>query len=147
VARGHDQYASARAIGIRVSHGSLEFRYGALGADERLLIKVAAQVNSGHRPSANEGTIALADGDAVLANVHYAMVYLLVRTMGKRELAQMMPFELIALVVFGDLIKQGVTHNDFSKRASLRWPARFCLLDVGQGPDAAEVGCKIDDVL
>ena len=26
----------------------------------------------------------------------------------------MTPFELIVLVVFGDLIQQGVTHNDFS---------------------------------
>ncbi|HWL93569.1 MAG TPA: YetF domain-containing protein, partial [Phycisphaerae bacterium] len=41
-------------------------------------------------------------------------MYLLVRVMGKRELAQLTPFELIVLVVFGDLIQQGVTHNDFS---------------------------------
>jgi uncharacterized membrane protein YcaP (DUF421 family) len=36
------------------------------------------------------------------------------RLMGKRELGQMTPFELIVLVVIGDLIQQGVTQNDFS---------------------------------
>src|SRR5690606_3552341 len=37
-----------------------------------------------------------------------------VRIMGKRELGQMTAFELIVLVVFGDLVQQGVLHNDFS---------------------------------
>ena len=31
-----------------------------------------------------------------------------------RELAQISPFELVVLVVLGDLIQQGITHNDFS---------------------------------
>jgi uncharacterized membrane protein YcaP (DUF421 family) len=53
--------------------------------------------------------------DIVLrASVMFFVLYLLVRVMGKRELAQMTPFELIVLVVLGDLIQQGVTHNDFS---------------------------------
>lgn len=53
--------------------------------------------------------------DIVLrATVMFFVLYLLVRVMGKRELAQMTPFELIVLVVLGDLIQQGVTHNDFS---------------------------------
>jgi uncharacterized membrane protein YcaP (DUF421 family) len=53
--------------------------------------------------------------DIVLrATVIFFALYVLVRVMGKRELAQMTPFELIVLVVFGDLIQQGVTHNDFS---------------------------------
>jgi uncharacterized membrane protein YcaP (DUF421 family) len=53
--------------------------------------------------------------DIVLrATVIFFALYLLVRVMGKRELAQLTPFELIVLVVFGDLVQQGVTHNDFS---------------------------------
>jgi uncharacterized membrane protein YcaP (DUF421 family) len=53
--------------------------------------------------------------DIVLrASVVFFALYLLVRIMGKRELAQMTPFELIVLVVFGDLVQQGVMHNDFS---------------------------------
>ncbi|HEX7225214.1 MAG TPA: DUF421 domain-containing protein [Candidatus Limnocylindria bacterium] len=51
---------------------------------------------------------------ALRATVIFVALYLLVRLMGKRELAQMTPFELIVLVVIGDLIQQGVTQNDFS---------------------------------
>ena len=53
--------------------------------------------------------------DIVLrATVIFLALYALVRLMGKRELGQMTPFELIVLVVIGDLIQQGVTQNDFS---------------------------------
>ena len=53
--------------------------------------------------------------DIVLrASVIFLALYLVVRLMGKRELGQMTPFELIVLVVIGDLIQQGVTQNDFS---------------------------------
>jgi uncharacterized membrane protein YcaP (DUF421 family) len=53
--------------------------------------------------------------DIVLrATVIFLALYVLVRLMGKRELGQMTPFELIVLVVIGDLIQQGVTQNDFS---------------------------------
>ena len=48
------------------------------------------------------------------ATVMFFVLFLLIRIMGKRELSQMTPFELIVLIVFGDLIQQGVTHNDFS---------------------------------
>ncbi len=53
--------------------------------------------------------------DIVLrASVMFAAMFLLLRLLGKRELAQMTPFELVLLIVMGDLIQQGVTHNDFS---------------------------------
>ncbi|MGH7500817.1 MAG: DUF421 domain-containing protein [Longimicrobiales bacterium] len=55
----------------------------------------------------------------IRATVIFFALYVLVRLMGKRELAQMTPFELIVLIVFGDLIQQGVTHNDFSLTAAL----------------------------
>lgn len=48
------------------------------------------------------------------ASVMFAVLYLLLRLLGKREIGQMTPFELVVLVVLGDLIQQGVTHNDFS---------------------------------
>ena len=51
---------------------------------------------------------------ALRAAVIFVALYLLVRFMGKRELGQMTPFELIVLIVIGDLIQQGVTQNDFS---------------------------------
>jgi uncharacterized membrane protein YcaP (DUF421 family) len=53
--------------------------------------------------------------DIVLrATVIFAALYIVMRLLGKRELGQMTPFELIVLVVIGDLIQQGVTQNDFS---------------------------------
>jgi uncharacterized membrane protein YcaP (DUF421 family) len=51
---------------------------------------------------------------ALRATVIFIALFLLMRLMGKRELAQLTPFELIVLVVIGDLIQQGVTQNDFS---------------------------------
>lgn len=48
------------------------------------------------------------------ATAMFAVIYLLLRLLGKRELGQMAPFEVISLVVIGDLIQQGITHNDFS---------------------------------
>ena len=50
----------------------------------------------------------------VRATVMFAILYGLLRLLGKRELAEMTPFELVLLAVLGDLIQQGVTHNDFS---------------------------------
>ncbi|QDX26875.1 DUF421 domain-containing protein [Sphingomonas suaedae] len=53
--------------------------------------------------------------DIVLrATVMFVFLFVLLRMMGKRELGQMTPFELVMLVVLGDLIQQGITHNDFS---------------------------------
>lgn len=53
--------------------------------------------------------------DVVLrATVMFGIVFLLLRLMGKRELAEMTPFEFAMLVAIGDLLQQGVTHNDFS---------------------------------
>ena len=58
--------------------------------------------------------------DIVLrATVIFAALYILMRLLGKRELGQMTPFELIVLVVIGDLIQQGVTQNDFSLTAAI----------------------------
>ncbi|MDF2638181.1 MAG: uncharacterized protein K0R64_1165 [Novosphingobium lindaniclasticum] len=48
------------------------------------------------------------------ASIMFAIMYVLLRLMGKRELGQMAPFELVSLIVMGDLIQQGVTHQDFS---------------------------------
>ncbi|MBL8651019.1 MAG: DUF421 domain-containing protein [Sphingopyxis sp.] len=53
--------------------------------------------------------------DIVLrATTMFIVLYALLRLLGKRELGQLTPFEFVVLVVMGDLIQQGVTHNDFS---------------------------------
>ena len=61
----------------------------------------------------------------IRATVIFFALYLIVRLLGKRELAQLTPFELIVLVVTGDLIQQGVTHNDFSLTGSILAVATF----------------------
>ncbi len=48
------------------------------------------------------------------AAVIYLFVWLVVRAIGKRELAEMTAFELVLLVVMGDLIQQAVTQQDTS---------------------------------
>lgn len=44
----------------------------------------------------------------------YFFLWMLTRALGKRELAEMTAFELLLLVVVGDLIQQGVTQEDMS---------------------------------
>src|ERR671937_2967265 len=48
------------------------------------------------------------------AAIAFLVVFAFTRLLGRRELAQMQPFDLILLVVIGDLIQQGVTQNDLS---------------------------------
>lgn len=50
----------------------------------------------------------------VRATVVFWILWILLRASGKRELAEMTPFELIVLMVIGDLIQQGVTQEDMS---------------------------------
>lgn len=58
--------------------------------------------------------------DIVLrASATFAALYLLLRLLGKREIGQLTPFELVVIVVMGDLVQQGVTHNDFSLTGSI----------------------------
>jgi uncharacterized membrane protein YcaP (DUF421 family) len=44
----------------------------------------------------------------------FFFVLLLTRVVGRRELSSLEPFDLILLVMIGDLVQQGVTQNDFS---------------------------------
>jgi uncharacterized membrane protein YcaP (DUF421 family) len=44
----------------------------------------------------------------------FCFVFLLTRLVGRRELSSLQPFDLILLIVLGDLIQQGVTQNDLS---------------------------------
>lgn len=53
--------------------------------------------------------------DLVLrAIVLFGAVYLLLRVVGRRELAQMAPIDFILLIVLGDAIQQGLTQDDYS---------------------------------
>src|SRR3954449_8289903 len=53
--------------------------------------------------------------DLVLrALVLFAGVYLLLRVVGRRELAEMEPIDFVLLIVAGDAIQQGLTQDDYS---------------------------------
>lgn len=50
----------------------------------------------------------------VRAAIIYAFVWLVLRGIGKRELGQLNPFELVLLIVIGDMVQQAVTLEDHS---------------------------------
>lgn len=50
----------------------------------------------------------------IRATVVFWLLWLVLRASGKRELAQLTPFELIVLMVLGDITQQAVTEEDQS---------------------------------
>jgi len=50
----------------------------------------------------------------VRAAVTFLFVFLLTRIVGRRELSSLEPFDVIMLVVLGDLVQQGITQSDYS---------------------------------
>jgi len=50
----------------------------------------------------------------VRATLVYFFLLFVMRAMGKRELAELSAFELILIVIFGDIVQQGVTQEDMS---------------------------------
>ena len=67
----------------------------------------------------------------IRAAIAFLFVYLLTRIIGRRELSSMQPFDLIMLVMIGDLVQQGVTQNDFSVTGALLVGGTIALLTVG----------------
>ena len=53
------------------------------------------------------------------AAIIYAFLFFVMRIVGKKELSGMSAFELVLLVIMGDLIQQGVTQQDTSVTASM----------------------------
>jgi uncharacterized membrane protein YcaP (DUF421 family) len=66
----------------------------------------------------------------IRAAAMFVALYVLLRIMGKRELGQLSPFELVVMIVLGDLIQQGVTHNDFSLTGALLAISTFAFLAI-----------------
>ena len=53
--------------------------------------------------------------DLVLRTVFaFVLIFVITRAVGRRDLSSMEPFDLILLVVIGDLVQQGVTQADYS---------------------------------
>jgi uncharacterized membrane protein YcaP (DUF421 family) len=66
----------------------------------------------------------------IRAAVIFIFVFLLTRLLGRRELNSLEPFDLILLVVTGDLVQQGVTQNDMSLTGALLAISTIGLLTV-----------------
>jgi uncharacterized membrane protein YcaP (DUF421 family) len=58
----------------------------------------------------------------------FAFIAVVTRVIGRRELASLEPFDLILLIVMGDLIQQGVTQSDYSFTGLLLAVSTFTLL-------------------
>ncbi|MFL5839601.1 MAG: DUF421 domain-containing protein [Thermoleophilaceae bacterium] len=72
--------------------------------------------------------------DLVLrAIVLFAAVYLLLRVIGRRELAQLEPFDFILLIVLGDAIQQGLTQDDYSVSGAIIVIFSIAVIQVGVG--------------
>jgi uncharacterized membrane protein YcaP (DUF421 family) len=61
----------------------------------------------------------------------FAFLYVLMRVIGRRELSTLEPFDLILLVVLGDLVQQGVTQDDYSVTGIVLAIGTIALLQLG----------------
>jgi uncharacterized membrane protein YcaP (DUF421 family) len=69
--------------------------------------------------------------DVVLrAVVVFFFLLFLTRIVGRRELSSLEPFDLILLIVIGDLVQQGVTQSDHSLTGAFLAAAAFGVLTV-----------------
>ena len=50
----------------------------------------------------------------VRASVMFLLIWALTRGLRRRALAEMSPFEMILLIVIGDIVQQGITQEDYS---------------------------------
>ena len=63
----------------------------------------------------------------VRASVMFIFLWVVMRAMGRKELAELSAFELILLVVIGDLVQQGVTQQDNSITGAVTAVSTFVL--------------------
>jgi uncharacterized membrane protein YcaP (DUF421 family) len=66
----------------------------------------------------------------IRATVVFFFIFLVTRVAGRRELSAMEPFDLILLVVLGDLVQQGITQSDESVTGTLIVISTITLLSV-----------------
>ena len=60
----------------------------------------------------------------------FVLLYVLMRVIGRRELSTLEPFDLILLVVLGDLVQQGVTQSDYSVTGLVLAAGTIALMQV-----------------
>jgi len=64
------------------------------------------------------------------AGVAFVFIYFLTRIVGRRELNTLEPFDLILLIVMGDIVQQGVTQNDQSVTGLLLAGSAIAIMTV-----------------
>jgi uncharacterized membrane protein YcaP (DUF421 family) len=60
----------------------------------------------------------------------FAFIFFLTRIVGRRELSSLEPFDLIMLIVLGDLVQQGVTQSDYSVTGLVLAAGTIALMQV-----------------
>lgn len=60
----------------------------------------------------------------------FFFIFLVTRVVGRRQLSQLEPFDLILLVVLGDLVQQGITQSDESVTGALIVISTIAVLSV-----------------
>jgi uncharacterized membrane protein YcaP (DUF421 family) len=66
----------------------------------------------------------------IRATVAFAFIFMLTRIVGRRELSSLEPFDLILLVLMGDLVQQGITQSDYSVTGLILAAGTIALLTV-----------------
>src|SRR5947209_19016646 len=66
----------------------------------------------------------------IRAALIFFFIFLITRVAGRRELSTLEPFDLILLVVLGDLVQQGITQSDESVTGTLIVISTITLLTV-----------------
>jgi uncharacterized membrane protein YcaP (DUF421 family) len=66
----------------------------------------------------------------IRAAVVFFFIFLITRISGRRELSSLEPFDVILLVVLGDLVQQGITQSDESVTGTLIVISTITLLSV-----------------
>jgi uncharacterized membrane protein YcaP (DUF421 family) len=61
----------------------------------------------------------------------FAFIFFLTRVVGRRELSTIEPFDLIMLIVLGDLVQQGVTQSDYSVTGLVLAGGTIAMMQVG----------------
>jgi len=63
----------------------------------------------------------------------FFLILVVTRAVDRRELSTMAPFDVILLVVIGDLVQQGVTQSDYSLTGTTTVIATLAVLTVATG--------------
>ena len=66
----------------------------------------------------------------IRATVIFLFIFLVTRIAGRRQLGELEPFDVILLVVLGDLVQQGITQSDESVTGTVIVISTIALLSV-----------------